>query len=206
MFTTACRLLFFFVFLFLLSPSYGFCGAKKRYNVLVVMSYHESYQWENEIRDGIASVLSRLSELKYVYLDSKKNYPGAAAKASNFFELYKEIRPDGVIAVDDAAQSLFVVPYLKDKVATPVMFCGVNKQAEDYGYPAANVSGVLERIHMRETLAFLKQLVPSVKTFCAVLKADDTSRGILKQFQREAETYPVRFTASVTPRDYNEAL
>lgn len=206
MFATVCQLLWLFVLLSLFNPYPGYCNTTKHYNVLVVMSYHESFQWENEIRDGIASVLSSKSELRYVYLDTKRNQPLAADKARKLYELYKKIRPDGVIAVDDAAQSLFVVPYLKNKVATPVMFCGVNGDAADYGYPAANVSGVLERMHMNETLAFLKQLVPSVKTFCAVLKNDTTSCGTLRQLQHEASDYPVRFGEFVKLRTYQEAL
>ena len=43
-------------------------------------------------------------------------------------------RYDGVIAVNDNAQKMFVFPYLKDLVKTPVMFCGVNADTKKYGY------------------------------------------------------------------------
>jgi len=169
------------------------------YRVLVVMSYHESYSWSREIREGIDSVLAGSCELHYVYLDTKNDYSGGAEKAKRFFDYYRSLRPDGVIAADDAAQSLFVVPYLKDKVKTPVMFCGINKDAAEYGYPASNVSGILERAHMKESIAFLQQLVPTVKTFCCLMKEDPSSWGLLQQIRREADTYPARFiTAEIT--------
>lgn len=57
----------------------------------------------------------------------------------------------GVITADDDAQAMFVVPYLKDKVHTPIMFNGVNAAAGNYGFPNDNISGILERAHVRES-------------------------------------------------------
>jgi ABC-type uncharacterized transport system substrate-binding protein len=176
------------------------------FKVMVVMSYHEAYSWGREIREGVESVLSGAADVKYVYLDTKHNPDGGPAKAREFYEQYRNFHPDGVIAADDAAQYLFVVPYLKDKVKTPVMFCGVNEDPAEYGYPASNVSGIRERIHMEESLAFLRQLVPSVKTFCALMRDDATSRGNLRQLRGEAGSYPVKFVAARFPKTLPEAL
>lgn len=181
-------------------------GEAAPYKVLVVMSYHESYPWGMEIKEGIDAVLGGSSTLKYVYLDTKNNAASGAEKANKFYELYRDFRPDGVIAADDAAQSLFVVPYLKNKVPTPVMFCGVNKEPEVYGYPAANVSGVLERVHIKESLALLQQLSPSVKSFGCIMKDDPSSRGILTQIHQESGSYSARFAEAGFPRTLVEAV
>jgi ABC-type uncharacterized transport system substrate-binding protein len=181
-------------------------GGPPPYKVLVVMSYHETYSWGKEIKEGIDSVLSGVSEMKYAYLDTKNNFPGGAEKAAKIHELYREFRPDGVIAADDAAQSLFVVPYLKDKVKTPVMFCGVNEDPAVYGYPAANVSGILERGHFAESISLLRQMVPSVKTFCSVMKDDDTSRGDFRQMMQGARAYSARFVTARFPKTLPEAV
>jgi ABC-type uncharacterized transport system substrate-binding protein len=180
--------------------------AAQRYRVLVIMSYHETYPWGMEVKEGIDSILSGSCDLTYFYLDTKNNFSSGAAKAREAYEVYREFRPDGVIAADDAAQSLFVVPYLKDKVKTPVMFCGVNEDPEKYDFPTPTVSGILERVHVSESLAFLQQLVPSVKTFCAIMKEDPSSRGILRQIRQEADSYPARFVRVVFPKNFSEAV
>ena len=114
-----------------------------RYKVLVVMSYDETYPFEAEMREGIEAALADLCEMTYCYMNTKKHFEGGPQKAKEAYALYQELQPDGVIAADDDAQAMFVVPYLKDQVKTPVMFCGVNAQPEKYGYPASNVSGHL---------------------------------------------------------------
>ena len=138
------------------------CSAKP-FKVLVVMSYGKTYAWENEIREGIERVLETNSVIHFVYMDTKNHLDKGFEKAQEAYDLYKQFQPDGVIAADDNAQTMFVVPYLKDKVSTPVMFCGVNADPLEYGYPASNVSGISERIHIGESLAFAQQLVPSIR-------------------------------------------
>ena len=173
-----------------LSPAMAQEGRK--FKVLVVMSYHEDLRWVQEIRTGIDSVLSGTCEIKYFYLDTYRNIEGGTQKAKDAYALYQEFQPDGVIAADDDAQSLFVVPYLKDKVKTPVMFCGVNAEPEQYGYPASNVSGVLERIHFKESVAFLQTMVPSVRTVAYIMGDTPTSQGWYQQIRKEMETYSAK--------------
>lgn len=185
--------LFALFFVLVLLPC---AGAAAPFKVMVVMSYHEGYLWGMEIREGIDSELADLCDLKYLYLDTKNNFAGGAEKAKKFYDLYLKYQPDGVIAADDAAQSMFVVPYLKNKAKTPVMFCGVNEEPEAYGYPASNVSGILERVHIKESIALVQQLVPSVKTFGCILKDDPSSYGIVRQIRQEVKGYSARFVTA----------
>ena len=163
------------------------------YKILVVMSYEEENPWCIQIKEGIDSVLAGDSTIKYFYMDTKKNFEGGVRKAQEAFELYKRIRPDGVIAADDNAQSMFVIPYLKDKVKTPVMFCAVDEKPEKYGYPASNVSGILERNFISESIAFAKQLVPSINTVGFLAKDSPSGRAILNQVEIESGTYLAKF-------------
>lgn len=173
--------------------------------VLVVMSYDENYAWEKEIREGIESVLYGRANIKYFYMDTKNNLHMGPEKAKQAFELYKRFKPDGVIAADDNAQSMFVVPYLKDKVQTPVMFCGVNAEAEEYGYPASNVSGIVERLHIGESLTFAQQLVPTIKRVVFMQKNSPSGRAVERQFKRESSNYPVESIAFELPNTLAEA-
>jgi len=161
--------------------------------VLVVMSYEEINPWCIEIKEGIDSALANTCELTYFYMNTKVSLEGGKEKAKEAYSLFQELQPDGVITADDNAQWMFVLPYLKDKVNMPVMFCGVNAEAEKYGYPASNVSGTLERGHARESIAFAKQLLPSIKTVGFLAKESPSGRALLRQVKSESDTYPAKF-------------
>jgi ABC-type uncharacterized transport system substrate-binding protein len=163
------------------------------YRILVVMSYEEENPWCIQIKEGIDSVVAGNSDIKYFYMDTKKNFEGGVRKAKEAYQIYNRFRPDGVIAAGDNAQSMFVLPYLKDKVKTPVMFCAVNEKPEKYGYPASNVSGILERDFISESIAFAKQLAPSINTVGFLAKDSPSGRAIRNQVEIESDTYLAKF-------------
>jgi ABC-type uncharacterized transport system substrate-binding protein len=73
------------------------------------------------------------------------------------------------------------------------MFCAVNAEPEKYGYPASNVSGILERDFISESIAFAKQLVPSIETVGFLAKDSPSGRAILKQVEIDSDTYLTKF-------------
>jgi ABC-type uncharacterized transport system substrate-binding protein len=177
-----------------------------KFKVLVVMSYEKNNPWCLEIKEGIESALEDTSEITYIYMDTKINLEGGMQKAKEAYALYRKLQPDGVITADDNAQWLFVLPYLKDKVDTPVMFCGVNADAQNYGYPASNVSGILERAHIGESIAFVKQLVPSIKTVGFLAKYSPSGKALLQQVENESDTYPAKFITFKLPSTLKELV
>ncbi len=181
-------------------------GRARPYRVFVVMSYEETFPWCKEIKSGIDAVLKESSQITYFHMDTKTHLEGGPEKAREAYALYRRMKPDGVIAADDNAQSMFVVPYLKDKVSTPVMFCGVNAPAAEYGYPASNVSGILERHHIRESIAFVKLLVPQAKTMSFIMKAGPSAYHILDSLLIGEEHYLMRMTEFRTPTTLKGAL
>lgn len=181
-------------------------GEAAPYRVLVVMSYHESMPWEREVREGIESQLARSASIRYVYMNMKNDAAGGAARAREALRVYREFRPDGVIAADDDAVSLFVVPYLRDRVTTPVMFCGVNAEPQAYGFPASNVSGILERAHFRESIAFLHQLQPSLIRMAFLTIDNPTGRANIQQIRQETPSYPATVSAIRLVKNLDQAL
>ncbi|HAO21668.1 MAG TPA: ABC transporter substrate-binding protein [Desulfobacteraceae bacterium] len=175
--------------------TYGLCPAmaeeSKKFKVLVVMSYEEDFLWCKEIKQGIDNVLGKTCEIRYTYLNTRHSLE-ATAKVQEVYKLYQEFQPHGVIAADDNAQTMFIIPYLKDKVKIPVMFCGVNEEAEKYGFPASNVSGVLERPHFAESIAFVQQMVPTVKTVGYIWGNHATAKGFHQQVQKEKDDYSAK--------------
>ena len=119
-------------------------GQKKR--ILFVDSYHQGYAWSDGITDGINGVLAGQNvELRIHRMDTKRNKSEefkqeAGRKAKQVIDSWK---PDVVIAADDNAQKYLVVPYFRGS-DLPVVFAGVNWDASGYGYPAQNVTGMVE--------------------------------------------------------------
>lgn len=114
--------------------------------ILFVNSYHQGYAWSDGIESGLREVLDGTGvEFKVFYMDTK-NHPEesfgrtAGQKAKEEIDAFK---PDVVITADDNSQKYLVVPYLKE-TTIPVVFNGVNWDATVYGYPTANITGMLE--------------------------------------------------------------
>ena len=162
------------------------------FKVLVVMSYEADNPWVKEIRAGVESVLGPMNDIVYFYLNTKVDRDGGPRRAQEAYDLYQRLQPQGVIAADDDAQAMFVVPFLREKVGTPVMFNGVNAAAEQYGFPASNVSGVLERAHVRESLAFIKQLLPTVQRACFITNDVPAGLALRTQVEEDQATYPAK--------------
>ncbi|MBN1868707.1 ABC transporter substrate-binding protein [Candidatus Sumerlaeota bacterium] len=200
----------FCVACFLAIGALGFSDADTsptQFTVLVVMSYEEAYPWNGEIREGLEAALATDEcRIEYFYMNVKVDPAGGPKRAKKAHDLYRELKPDGAIVSDDAGQSMFVVPYLAGKVDTPVMFCGVNAEPQEYGYPTSNVSGVLEREPMKQSLLFLRELVPSAKKFAFISQGTPTLKAVEKQLLDEKDSYPLEYVGSRTVQSLPEAV
>lgn len=172
-------------------------ASDKKHSVFVVMSYEapEKNMWCREIKSGIDSVLGKTCNIDYFYMDTKINFKGGVEKAKTAYKTFSEGKYDGVIAADDNAQKMFVLPFLKSKVKTPVMFCGVNAAPDKYGYPTDTVSGILERGHFRESVALVKQLSPKISKIGFIVKNSPSGRALKEQIKQESKTYLAKVIA-----------
>ena len=80
--------------------------AASPYKILVVMSYEVDFPWCGDISEGIESVVGDTGEIRYFYMDTK-DLAGGEKKAKEAYDLFLAYQPDGVIASDDNAQSIF---------------------------------------------------------------------------------------------------
>ena len=133
-----------------------FAGKK----IVYVNSYHEGYAWSDAIETGLHNVLDGTGvELTIIRLDTK-NHPdvafGESAGAKAWSEI-QSINPDVVITSDDNAQKYIVVPFMKGG-NIPVVFNGVNWDASGYGFPTANITGMVE-------VELPDQLIELLKTY-----------------------------------------
>ncbi|HET9646087.1 MAG TPA: hypothetical protein VFP68_22655 [Burkholderiaceae bacterium] len=114
--------------------------------ILWVDSYHEGNPWNDGIGRGIVSRLQESGvELHVVHMDTARHADDAFAREAGWRAKLAadDFKPDVVIATDDAAAKYFVVPYLKSG-PVPVVFAGINWDASAYGFPASNVTGMVE--------------------------------------------------------------
>lgn len=127
--------------------------------VLFVDSYHEGYAWTDGTEAGLRNVLDNTEiELRVIHLDTKRNSDpefreNAAIEAMAEIEAFD---PDVVIVAEDNAQKYLVVPYLLD-TDLPIVFTGVNWDASVYGYPASNVTGMVEIELVQQLIDHLQQ-------------------------------------------------
>jgi ABC-type uncharacterized transport system substrate-binding protein len=151
--------------------------------VLVLHSYNFDYEWVRAVNRGINLVLASLPgvEIQHFYMDTKRQTntewkQQVAAEVLTFIDTWQ---PDVVLAVDDNAQD-WIGRKVAERGSPAWVFCGVNSDAEKYGYPTANVTGVLERPHLIESLEFFKQIKPDAKRVVFLTDCSPTSDATLE--------------------------
>ena len=164
--------------------------------VLYIDSYHVEYAWSADITAGIESVLGARDdiELKIFRMDTKRHKSDfykkkVALKAKALIDSWQ---PDIVIASDDNASKYLIAPYLKGGTL-PVVFCGLNWDASVYGFPATNVTGMIEVALYRQTIDMLRTFARGDRI--GYLASDVvTERKALKNISKRFKTdFTVRF-------------
>jgi len=114
--------------------------------ILFIDSYHLGYVWSDGVARGIEDTLEGTGiELKRVEMDTKRHTSEAfkhtaALSAKAEIERFK---PDVVIACDDNAAKYLIMPYYKN-ADLPIVFCGLNWDTSEYGFPYDNTTGMVE--------------------------------------------------------------
>lgn len=145
-------------------------GFKKK-KVLYINSYHSGYEWSDDIEVGLKRALnveptttsnrefsSGVIDLKIYRMDTKLNQSedfkrNAALTAKSLIESWK---PDIVLVSDDNAAKYLVSEYFLNS-NIPILFCGVNWNASEYGFPTNNISGMVEIAPYMNLLEELKK-------------------------------------------------
>ncbi len=174
-----------FALLLFFPASRGRAADVKR--ILVVHSGREDSRWVQDVTRGALDVLKdRPLSLETVFMDAFRN-PSVEWKIQvgrRIREKILEFRPDAVIAVGDNAQ-IYVTQQFTGPHNPFFVFCGVNGDLEDYGLPAVNVTGVLERPHFEEALAFLKTMDSKIKKVAVLSDDSPDSMGAYAFLTRE---------------------
>ena len=128
------------------------------------------------------------------------------AKAEEAYALYQQIQPDGVITEGDDAQVHFVLPYLKDKVAIPVIFAQIYSNPQEFGYPASNVTGIPATPRFKESLSFVRQLEPAIQTVGIVMSDNEITRAAAPFIRKTFEELSVKVFEPILSNDMADLL
>jgi ABC-type uncharacterized transport system substrate-binding protein len=110
-------------------------------------------------------------------------------KGKEAMKMIDEYQPDLIYATDDNAQIYAAKNYANTDI--PLVFSGMNKEPEDYGYDKAkNVAGVLEREDFIGAINTLQELYPNINKIAVI--SDDTPQweDVMERMKNESHEIP----------------
>lgn len=156
------------------------------YRVLMVISYNIDWAaWSGAEYDAFRRALADLDvEYKVVELDALRdnNPKHIDARLDEARRIIADWKPDLVYVSDDAALDRLAVDCAETDL--PFVFSGINGELADNGLDkAANVTGVLEREHIRQTVELAKQLIPQAKRLAVIADPNELWPDVLRRFR-----------------------
>lgn len=151
-------------------------------NVLVLNSYHDSFNWTHEQTDGIVDGLraeGKNVSIAIEYMDWK--HYNSQQNWDYLYEYYKykyeSKRINLIITTDDAAL-IFALEHREEIFSdAPIVFCGVNPEGiRTIIKDSDNITGVAEEIDPVETLKLAMKVNPSIEEI--YLMYDNSESGL----------------------------
>jgi ABC-type uncharacterized transport system substrate-binding protein len=159
----------------------------KQYKILHVMSYHSPWEWTDTQFEGFKTALNDLNiQYDVIQMDTKRRSDEVWKQqiVADTLETIETRKPNLIYTSDDDAQRYVASKYINSSI--PVVFSAVNAQPEDFGFKdAANVTGVLERMHFVATLRLLKKLAPDVQKVILITDSGGMWPGMIDRFRQQ---------------------
>lgn len=194
------KVLYLMVSVLLLVSAVGAAQVKEK--VLLVFSYHPEYSWVIEETRGVEDVLEGKGiTIEKFYLDTKRRTSAEWKKqvAEDAMKKIEEFKPDLVMVFDDNACELVAKKYIGKTI--PFVFGGMNGEPGDYGFPAENITGVLERGHVNESIELLKQLVPGLTKAAIITDNSLSSQAFISRVRKT--TLPIEIYEFYSSDDFD---
>lgn len=184
-----------------------------RPKVFYVNSYHKGYQWSDDIEKGLLRALGvkvdgegRLDssasgvDFKLFRMETKLQADPSYIKKRALVarEEIEDWQPDILLISDDNAAKYLVAPFYKNSI--PVVFCGINWDASEYGFPTATMTGMVEVEPVEETIAMLRRYATGDRL--GYIGTDNLScRKMLKSY---IETLNISFSDGVLTTSFKQ--
>jgi ABC-type uncharacterized transport system substrate-binding protein len=188
-----------------LAPSLPAARAADAPRLLHVMSFESPWRWTDGQLAGFRQGLNMPQAQWQVFQMDVKRHRSPAEKASRgrlARELVEQFRPDLIYLSDDDAVAEVAVPYAGSRM--PIVFSGVNRTLLEHGIEGApNITGVLEREHVAESLRLLKAVLPGARRLAVVSDPSVYWDAVIERVRRQLSAVPTLLLQRVErPHDY----
>jgi PAS domain S-box-containing protein len=204
------------VLILFLSLNQAYSSEPVRKKVLILHSYHQGYEWADEINRGILETLkgNKSIEIYIEYMDVIRNtqveYIHELDKIYQLRYSAQASKPDVVIISDDAAFNFIIEKREKLFKDIPVVFCGVNNFTPSMLKGEKNITGVNESISVRETAEIALKLRNRAKRMAVVIGSSATMKQNLELFRKAEQHFRNRveiiYLAELEPADLAQRL
>ncbi|MGD8911548.1 MAG: ABC transporter substrate binding protein [Candidatus Thiodiazotropha sp.] len=186
--TTTKTFLASLLLLFLALPSSQAVANK----CLFISSYHTGYAWSDGVEVGLREALNGKCELKQFDMDTKRHKDEVSKKqaAQKAKELIEGWKPDVVITADDNAAKYLIKPFFKDH-SIPFVFCGINWNVDEYGFPYSNTTGMVEVAPIDVLFDNARHIQGGAHKAIYLGAKTLTEKKNLKRFERAAEKHGI---------------
>ncbi|NNF99337.1 MAG: hypothetical protein HKM93_08165 [Desulfobacteraceae bacterium] len=125
--------------------------------------------------------------LDIFYMNTKRKPDPLSKKQAGLSaqQAVRNFNPDVIITADDNAQTYVAKAFIG--VNRPkVVFCGVNADPLLYGFPASNVTGIVERPHFVQSFQMLQIIDPGARTIAVITDDSTTSDQLIKDLKTKS--------------------
>ncbi len=173
-------------------------GQKQEYNILLLHSYHEAFQWSSDINRAIERETSIYNDIRTFteYMDTKK------IESPHYFEILKELYKvkynkgffDAIICSDNSALN-FIIDYGEEiwgKI--PVTFCGINEPDKYRQYVDTTlINGVGENIDIKSNINIAKKIIPNLDEIIFITDSTLTGSILMTSAIEDSAPFKHRF-------------
>jgi|GEM_PF-1406237 len=155
----------------------------KKYNILVLHSYHRGFVWTDSIMEGFESFFDKSDvEVSYSieYMDTKRFYDGPHGRfirnlRNTYKSKYSNKKFDLIFVTDDNAFNFLLKNHKKIFHEQPAVFCGVGKFSPEVLNGHRNITGIVEKVDRKDTIDFALRVFPYIENIAFI--TDKTPTG-----------------------------
>lgn len=148
--------------------------------VLLIESYHSSYNWDIEFTSGLECVLQDNVELLNFQMNTKRLHEDKYSERADLaWNYYLKTKPDVVVLADDNALKHLGSRFLDTD--TPVVYMGINNNPRKYIPLNKNITGVLERPLYKRTIKYLDDILNLENKKVMILLDESTTTLTFKE-------------------------
>lgn len=183
----------------------------RHYNILILHSYHEPFQWTADINGAIAYEIKKHDNIHSFseYMDTKR------IESDQYLESLKELYRikytkgffDAIICSDNSALEFIINWGRQIWGDIPVVFCGVNN-AESYRdqVDTTFISGVAEDIDIKSNIKFAQRINPQLNEIIFVTDSTLTGSVLMTEASSIESSLAIQFLYIDNAQDFDRKI